>query len=362
MNVDSGAADGRPVGACGSAWSDAALALLASVANGASTSTPRVEQIPGLDLLRLQTLKIDGLAQASDGAATPLQRAYNAVLEAQLRSTAEAVDALLAHGASPVLFKGIDIMPRHFPQQAPSIMGDVDLLVDRGSLGSARAALLGIGLRQAFFDIEADQLVDADIADIADVERVHYELYPFRRLLEIGLDAESVAALRVFPGRIPVRIDRDGRAWLIDEIDLHHSVALDIDPAPLFERARAGSLRGALGLSAADQLWLVCSRFYSEVAMHGKRSLRDFAYLAAIVRDGGIDWECVLRVAMEYEMRPALFYYLRFVDTLFARSMVDPGLWAELDPRTGSRQRDWGWMLAPLFDAMDPLPEWARWP
>lgn len=340
-------------------WRAEAVAMLSDFANGENGDSGAVAHLSEEGRLALQALKIDGLA-SDDRADVPLYRGYDRIAAIQQASTAEVVRALVAAGASPLLFKGIDLLPRHFASRTPSVMGDIDLLVERSALGRARAALFGMGLRQANFDRDSGELIDADIADIADIERSHYELHPFRRLLPLDLDPEAVAALRASNAKMPLAYDGDGRAWLIDEIDLHHGVALDVDAEPLFAKARASLIPGARALDPADHLWLLTSRYYHEVALHGKRSLRDFAYIIAILRDEQPDWDRILAVAAEYEMRPSLFYYLRFADSLFERPRIDGDIWRALDPRQGSRARDWGWLLAPLFEWIDPMPDLPR--
>lgn len=343
-----------------SGWHAIACRILSDYAD-AETGRPH-ESIPDSAWDRLRAMKIDGLFRAADPRSGLLQSAYARIEAMQQASAAEAVQALLARDVTPLAFKGIDLTPRYFADGSPSAMNDIDLLVKRDEIGRARTALLGLGFRQAYFDETRGALVDADIADIADVERMHYELYPFRRILPIDFEPAVAAELRASPAKQPLVFDDEGGAWLVDEIDLHHSVALDVDPQPLFARARRSVVPGALALDAADHLWLITSRCYNEVALHGKRSLRDFAYIVGILRHESVDWSRVLAVASEYEMRPALYYYLRFADSLFSNRVVDPEVWSRLDPRQGSRARDWGWQLACLFDTLDAFPEWAKRP
>jgi hypothetical protein len=342
-------------------WHADACRVLSNYANADMGRSTGSGSISDSAWHRLRAMKIDGLLWAVDKRAAALQRGYVRIEAMQQASAAQAVQALLAHEVTPLAFKGVDLTPRYFADGSPSAMNDVDLLVRRDEIGRARTALLGLGFRQAYFDETRGALVDADIADIAEVERVHYELYPFRRILPIDFESGIAAELRTSPAKQPLLFDDDGGAWFIDEIDLHHSVALDVDPQPLFARARASVVPGALALDAADQLWLITSRCYNEVALHGKRSLRDFAYMLGMLRHESIDWDRVLAVACEYEMRPALYYYLRFADSLFSNPVVDPAIWSRLDPRQGSRARDWGWQLACLFETLDPFPAWAEW-
>lgn len=94
---------------------------------------------------------------------------------------------------------------------------------------------------------------------------------------------------------------------------------------------------------------------YTEVALHGRRSLRDFAYMAPWIASGTIDWEVAISATHQYELRPALYNYLWLLDELSGHSIHTEAS-DELVPLKGSRQRDWGRQLDSLFDTVDPFP------
>jgi hypothetical protein len=216
----------------------------------------------------------------------------------------------------------------------------------------------GLGYGQSYYDSESKSLVVANTIDITRAEEFHYELYPFRRLEPILLD-ELERSWLLKLGHGPVRIDHAGRAFIIIEVDIHHGVAVDIDSALLWSRAVDSMIGEALTFSDCDHLWLITARYYHEVALHGKRSLRDFAYIAALLKTENIDWDQLLITASELEIRPALFYYLSFAEKLLESPVLPPEALSSLDPRAGSRLRDWGWQLAVLFDEIEPCPSWA---
>lgn len=337
-------------------WQPCALNLLTRLANPAATVAALLltEEVRA----RLVQAKIDGLERLAGCTSTPLQRVYDRVWQVQLAATEEAISRLGGHGIDPLLFKGVEIAARYLHGHMPSMMGDVDMLVPRQQLGAARAALFSLGYRQAEYDQDRGALVDADVSDIARVEGSHYELFPFRRMQAFELDADELAALRAAPRRAPVFLTDARQACLIVELDIHHGVALDIETAPLLARSQQSVQDGARTLSHADHLWVTTARYYNETAVHGKRTLRDFTYVIALLRDAVMDWDIVLDAAHQYELHPGLFYYLSFASSLFSNSPVPADVLADLDPRRGSRLRDWGWQLGPLFDALDPMPSY----
>jgi hypothetical protein len=340
-------------------WQEAAVELLARLAQPAQ---PR--PLPHIDVAvrrRLIDAKIDGLERLCADAPTPLHRVYERVWLAQLAAAREVVAELARRGAEPILFKGVELCARHLSTCIPSMMGDVDMLVPRQQLGTVRAALFALGYRQADYDVAKAVLIDADIANIAAVESAHYEMFPFRRAEPLALDVDELAAMRALPTRAPLyAAGKTDQCQLVMEVDVHHRVALDIETAPLLERCQDSALAGARTFGNADHLWIATARYYCEVAVHGKRTLRDFVYLVSLLRDNRVDWDVVLDAAREYELRPALFYYLTFADRLFESGIIPAPTLAELDPRRGSRLRDWGWQLGALFDAIEPMPSYGR--
>lgn len=339
-------------------WQPIALAALSDLANGRPPG-PGAAGLPDFALTALETLQVDGLVDHGNGR-TPLQRVYDRVWQLQRSAACEIAAEGARRGFAPVIFKGADYIERYFSGRSPSIMGDIDVLVERAAIGAARASLYQLGYRQAKFDVTQRCLVDADVAAIAAVEAVHYELYPFCRLVPIELDAAERHAAHSWASKLPLWIPEDGAAWLCVELDLHHGIALDVEVAPLLEHCRPSPFDGARSFCPADSVWFTTSRLYTEVALHGKTTLRDFAYLVALLRDEQVDWDILLSACEQYQLRPALYYYLSFVNQLFDRRPVPDEVLDELDPRRGWRLRDWGWQLARIFDEIGPMPGWAR--
>ena len=218
---------------------------------------------------------------------------------------------------------------------------------------AAQKALYAAGFRPAAYEPSAGELVDRDVADIAAVELHHYELIAFRKVVTIDVDDDVRAAIAA-RGTDPVWV-LDGDVRVVVEVDVHHGVATDVASGPFFERAVAGALSGSLTMSAADHLWFTASRYYTELSVHGKESLRDLAYLAPLVARGAVAWDVVVAAAVDLDIRPSVYYLLALLDWALGHP-VPQAVLADLDPLRGSRLRDWGWQLGRLFGVVDPSP------
>lgn len=327
-------------------WSAALDAIPMSVAGWLRARCP-----PHLG--RLADVRIDSLYYIGCDPLAPTQRVYDAVWRAQRQCVTELLGRLSDEGVAAVAFKGAEILARHFGQASLGLLGDVDLLVDRADLGRVKRVAYAEGYRQARYQPDAEELVDADIDAVASFEDRHYELYPFCVPVRLDLTDPEIDLCRTWPAG-PIHI-AGGDCIAEVELDIHHRVALDIETRPLLDRRRPSALGVGSAMSAADHLWFITARLYNEMALHGKGSLRDFVYIIATLCHEAIDWDVVLGAAEEYELRPALYYFFSFVSALGAAPIPSEVL-AALSPLCGSRIGDWGWQIARLFEVVDPCP------
>lgn len=339
-------------GGAHASWQEHALRLL-RISNAPNAIPPTAVETDGCTPACLEKLldrKIDSLYYGAVSPGSPVQRLYDAIWSAQERVCASVLADLAAAGTMPLVFKGGDFQKRYWPF-AVSASADIDILLPRTHLGVARASLYSNGYRQAKFDRKQGRLIDGDVVEIGEVEAGHYELFPFCRLEPIVLAPDEREAA---DGRnLPLFIDaRD--AFLIVEIDVHHRVSVDLESEPLIERSRSSPYGHGLSMSAEDHLWFTTSRLYTETAIHGKRSLRDFAFLLSLLANETIDWDALLAIAREYELHAALYYYFHFL--AFLGGPIPAGVLEQLSPRHSRRLRDWGWQLSVLFDWVDPAP------
>jgi hypothetical protein len=338
-------------------WQSLALELLRGVAREASASQraprPLHAKASAAQVSRLRDLKIDSLYYLASGSDAPVQSLYDSLWNAQANVCAEVLAAMEDASVPTIIFKGAEFLHRYW-SSAVAWMSDIDILVPRDHLGMARAVLYRMGFRQAKFSRPHGVLVDADVIELSEVEGRHYELFPFCRLDPIELTGAEIRLARKRE-ELPLFIDDDGRAFVIAEVDLHHKVTLDVDTEPFFERCRASTFGAGWSMSAADHLWFTTSRLYNEVAIHGKRSLRDFAFLLSLVTLDDIEWNVVLDSARQYHLHASLYYYFSFLASLSGKAPPQDVVDA-LVPLATSRLRDWGWQLATLFDVLDASP------
>lgn len=101
------------------------------------------------------------------------------------------------------------------------------------------------------------------------------------------------------------------------------------------------------------------SRYYTEVSVHGKPTLRDLAHVAPLLLSNAIEWEVIIAAARSYEIRSALYYPLRLL-VFLVDNPVPPDALEELSPIRGSRMRDFGWQIGKLFYFVEPPPWQAK--
>lgn len=301
--------------------------------------------------------RIDSLLYLACDPTAIEQQLHDRVLSIQLRLLGNAVESLKREEIIPITLKSAEFLPRYFHSRAISHSEDFDILVQKYQIPGAKRALLDGGWRQAVYDPTSCQLKDIKASNVAAVEASHYELAPFRRLEEVRLSERELEFARVWHQEwpsYPVRVS-DDRCFVISELDVHFGLFQDFDPSALFDRSINGTLEGTRTLAVSDHLWITSTRYYNEVALHNKQSLRDFAFIAALMRGGDVDWDFICRVAESLENRPALFYPIYFLSCL-GGNLVDQQFFQRLSPARGNRHRDWGWMLGRLFDVVEPMP------
>jgi hypothetical protein len=329
-------------------WGSLALRLLAGAVGGGGFA-PRES-----DWLHVEALRdrgIDSLLYLAHEADHSAQRIYQKVWREQVRATDQFASALTRAGIEFLVLKGMPLVHRFYDTPI-GCMADVDFLVHRADILRAIPLLYELELRPRVYDAELGTMVFRDVADMAKIEANHYELVGYNRVVPIDLTADE---LEVFPRlqRHSLRLV-DGAACGIVEIDLHHAVASDLTSDEFFERA-VETQHGWRTFSDADHLWFGLSRLYAEVSLHGKTGLRDLAYLGPLITRGDVDWSVLLDAASRLELRPGLYYFLHLLNCLSGGKVPDQVL-AELDPRLGSRHRDWGWQFGKLFNTVDPAP------
>lgn len=304
----------------------------------------------------LKSREIDSLYHIATGTDDVWQTAYDFVWAEQRAALRGTLQAFGEAGVRALTFKSAELVPRHFGGRSLGFMVDTDLLIPREQIETAKTVLYGAGFRHGVFDKNAGALRDRDVRDVAQIELHHYELAPFTRLVELDANAALLEVAAQHDDHPLYLVD--GRPVAVLEIDIHHNVASDAEPAMFFERAVPSTLEQCETFCAADHVWFNLSRYYNEVALFGKRSLRPVAYTLPEIAHGGVDWSVVETVAEELKLGPTLYYFLTLCDR------INPGIIPEqtiekLSPERNSRIRDWGWQLGKLFDFIEDFPELA---
>ncbi|MCR9255265.1 MAG: nucleotidyltransferase family protein [Alphaproteobacteria bacterium] len=317
----------------------------------AAALRPRLND-PGLQEFLIGR-EVDSLAHLVSGTISGRQRVYDQVLAHQAEALQEVMEVFLKAGIRTVTFKGSELVPRNYDGHSLGLIADCDVLIPRDRIEEARAAMYGLGFRHAIFVAEAGGLVSLDVADIAGIEIQHYELAPFRKAIEIDPD-EAVLKVLAHGDVGPLHWAGD-RVILVLEIDVHHNVASDADVEMLFDRAVPREGGPGETLSPADHVWLNLSRYYNEVALHNKTSLRPIAYTLPEISSGKVDWDVVSEAVEALKLGPTLYYFLAFCDAITG-GMVPPAILEQTHPLRTNRIRDWGWQVGKLLDSVDPAP------
>ena len=328
-------------------WGLAALSLLATLGRG-GLHTAHNENLAAVargSLDQLSRIRLENLFYLLCDPSAPQQALSDRIWQTQVAELRGLLVQMREFGAHPILFKGADFSLRHYGDRSLG-MADIDLLVRRTELGTARAALFTSGFRQGIPKATGGW-EDFDPVDLAKIELAHFELVPFTRMTPLALDP-GLEALLDAPGaeRLPV-LKVHGVPHVLTTIDLHHGVMLGLDIDPLFDRIRPGPLPGSFSLSATDHFWLCACRSYVEALREGMRSLRHYAYLIPHARTENTDWSLLLSECHRTELAPAFFYYLRTLEILCGRTLAPDAVVQELRAAAAIGCKDnLGWPLA----------------
>ena len=312
------------------------------------------QRISEQQLLQLKRAKIDSLLYRHLSPLSPMQSAYNKVWALQRSCLASVIGELDQSGTEIMIYKGAEYVERFFDSIPVGLMQDLDVIVPMDRVDSVKETLRGLGFRQADLHTGTFELVERDIAEIAQYEQNSYELFAFSKVVRFSLsDHERQAeALWVQP---PVWVQGD-EAVLLLTIDVHNSISNDIQPDFFWQRRTQSAFCQAFALDPTDQLWVNALRYYFEIAVHETtHRLRDLAYMARLMAHHNVDWSVIVEVAEQLEIRPALFYVLSYLARLCNKELPADVL-AELAPSKGARTRDFGWQVHKLFGEVSEMP------
>lgn len=315
------------------------LALVPVIRAGIVAS--RMPELPAWLEGALRETSVDSLyylASGTDGGGR--QPLYQRIADAQSAFAGEVTSALVAEGILPLIYKGTELRPRLLSGAALSTSTDVDVLVEPSQLERTRRSLQEQGFRHAEYSPRTGELWELSRQKVADHEARHRELYPLCRLVPFALDAAELALTGTVE-LTPLFAWR-GQGKLLQVIDLHHSLFSRMETDSLFARAEPGAIPGALTLSTTDHVWTTALRFYLESNVaHADPKHRDLFYLAALLNAGGVDWDLLVRIISEADLRPSCFYTLRILASLNVGD-VPPGVLDALHVRRGSSLMDFG--------------------
>lgn len=334
-------------------WQAVAMELLRRLAGAPPVmSNPQLRAAGAAHLAELLDRRIDGLYFVACDPDHPRQRAYQVLRRAQVAETRQVIDELASHGVDAAVIKGIEIGARH-PAAMHGSCEDVDLLIPVQDVWSLEKVLYGRGYGRFIYDDDKRAWKVLEPARVYHFQAVSYELMPFAKGIPVddldgaaGEEARLLTSLFRFQG---------GAVLAMVHFDIHHNILFDFDVAPFLARTVASSLGTGRTLCPADHLWFLIHRHYFEVAAGNNVDVRVLAPIAALVNDPGVDWELVVRNAIDRRAVAPCLYWLTFFHRLGAPAIPERAL-ADLRPHLSHSERNWGWQLGRLFDVEEAFP------
>ncbi|WP_171907361.1 nucleotidyltransferase family protein [Burkholderia plantarii] len=305
-------------------------------------------------LSKLTRLRIDGLYYLASGDISCQQTIYDKIWSIQRAHLVDFIKKMAETGVLCWTFKGAEIAERWYSSRPIGVFSDVDIIVERKNLGVVKSMLFSEGFRQSIFDFERESLVDDDVLELGAIESRHYELGKFCKLVKIDVDLESLRYMygsRTYP---LVRVG--GEVFLCLAFDVHHGVANDIDVNDVISDSVPSAFGIGVTVNPTRLLWILTSRYYMEVAITGKRSLRDFSYLLPLLKECEIDWDHILGMNYKYSLFSSLYFYFCFMDRIIP-GKIPSSVLDKINPvRSGFRGANFGWQLNTLLGEIDPFP------
>jgi hypothetical protein len=308
------------------------------------------ESLPHLAFLKKKGL--DGLLSMLCDVPLPLVQLYEKVWNAQRANLVSLIKELAKRDLNILITKSAEHIETLFHSRPLRFRGDVDILVPRDKLQKTKRALLELGYTQSLFDTNRGQLVAADEGEISAYEKDHYNLRSFAKLERINLLDYPYAVEESWTSPLLIR---NGEGICVIAVDVSCGLDRRTDPAPLFDRAVPSTFPGAMTFSPEDHLWTSAALYYFQLFSEPSPRLDRMAAIVAMVNSRKMDWNIILETAERLQVRPSLFYIFHFVEKLLP-GPIPLDLLAALDPRKGTRLRDFGWLLPKAFDALDPFP------
>lgn len=302
---------------------------------------------------KLKEKQIDSLYYFQFDPLNRQQQFYEWVWGIQTQCLQKVLDALNKEGISYLIFKGAEFIGRYYDHKPINLVYDIDFLVPQKEIMKVQSIMHSLGYHYGSIDPGSFKYEYLDIHEAGKIMQYHYELPSLSKPITTSLP-ESFSEFCTENPTFSVWHDQY-KTIVFAEFDFHYQLALDVVGDEVFDRKVASIYPGAYTLNPADSLWFTLSKYYNEVALHGKSSLRDFVYLIALLNNESIDWKIFLSSVREYKLHHSTYYFLFFCN-LFLQKPVPEEIFSELDPLKNNRLKDWGWQIEKLFEEKIECP------
>jgi hypothetical protein len=202
------------------------------------------------------------------------------------------------------------------------------------------------------YALKSSRIEKFDYEMIVTMERTHYELMPFRKLMRIKeIDSYKEEILRYKLGNI---IFKNSKTFLLIQYDIHHNLSSGFEITDIWNNPYPLNIHRIkmLGQSPEDMIWFYSARLYHQTMVFNITKLRMFCDVLSILNTykSKINWKHILEVAKKYTLQPCLYYVLSHCRKFLPQTLPDY-LLTELNPENSNIMgyHDWGDFTAKMF-------------
>ncbi len=266
------------------------------------------------------------------------RQAGSAIREVHRRELPRLAAAFAARGVPLVAFKGLMLDLALGNTDAPTLGGDIDLLVQRDTLPAARDVMASLGY-EVDLRVESGRVrrMPARLTRLTEGSIYSYgQCQPYDRLVAVPeLDPLADRVRALLPANFCLL---DGRLQLKLSVDLHYSLNLLADDAGLrvkpgedawWAAPRTVPVDGTPVRTLGDEVlpWVLLHRLYVDAMVLQETTIKTLCHLKLLHAYGRLDVGHVRAAARRYPyLAPSLHYALRAADQLCELGLDRTGL------------------------------------
>lgn len=252
--------------------------------------------------------------------------------------------ALRENSIDSLVCKGFHLLNTVYKKKSKYIINDIDILVKRNQLAIVKEVIKNIGYSQNILNTSESIITFIENDVISEFENIHYELFPFTKVIEAPQFDPYIDFIRKYLNEHPFIIENN-KIYVAIELDIHHNLSIGFDEKDIWKNHNKFTLNkiesGALGYDTLG--WFLPARLYYEIMVFNKVKIKMLADIACVITSKGINYDAILKIADKYYLHPSLFYvysYLKNVVEIPISEKFIEQLNSRIDIK--SSYRDWG--------------------